>query len=122
MLDYRCRSKDPPRNQRPANVFLQGNKMGSCLRLYTRAQESSKRRARTFSAEPHGSDTGSPPVLIEAGPDVGASLAARLTCEGRFQIGKPDIIRRPVCDDRDRMAATIVSAIDQQAMHAGAAR
>jgi hypothetical protein len=28
LLDYRCRSKDPRRNQTPARKFLQGNKMG----------------------------------------------------------------------------------------------
>jgi hypothetical protein len=55
---------------------------------------------------------------FEQRPNVGASLAASLADEPRFQIGQPDVIGPLVGADRDRMAAAIVRAIDQDAAHA----
>ncbi len=58
-----------------------------------------------------------PPGLltpIKVRPDVSPSLAAALAYEPRFQIGEPDVIRPWVSADRDRMAALVVRAIDQE--------
>jgi hypothetical protein len=48
----------------------------------------------------------------------GAALAAGTTDEPWLYVGQPDIIGPVVAADRNRMAATVVSAIDQQATHA----
>jgi hypothetical protein len=52
-------------------------------------------------------------------PDVGTSLAAGFAHEPRLEIGKPDVIGPLVRADRDRVAAMIVRAIDQDPAHAG---
>jgi hypothetical protein len=54
-------------------------------------------------------------------PDVSASLAAGLANEPRFQIGEPDVVGPWVRAERNRLAAMIVRAIDQDAMHASVA-
>jgi hypothetical protein len=54
---------------------------------------------------------------LKVRPHVGASLAARLAHETRLQVGEPDVIRPLICADRDRVAAMIVRAIDQETAH-----
>jgi len=54
-------------------------------------------------------------------PDIGASLTAGSANEPCFEIRKPDVIRPLLGADRDRMAAMIVRAIDQETAHAPAA-
>jgi hypothetical protein len=45
-------------------------------------------------------------------PHVGASLAASLAYELRFEIGEPDVIRPWISADRDRVAALVIRAVD----------
>ena len=47
----------------------------------------------------------------------GAKLAAGTTDEPRLYVGQPEIIGPAITADRNRMAAAVVSAIDQQATH-----
>lgn len=54
-------------------------------------------------------------------PDIGAATAARLTDEARFDVGEPDIVGPLVGADLDRVAATVVEAIDQHMRYAGLA-
>jgi hypothetical protein len=56
---------------------------------------------------------GAPPPLMS-----GATLAAGTTDEPRLYVGQPEIIGPAITTDRNRMAAAVVSAIDQQATHA----
>lgn len=60
-------------------------------------------------------------VPVKVRPDIGGSLAADLAHAPRFEIGEPDMIRPLVRADRNRAAAVIVRAIDQDAAHAGLA-
>jgi hypothetical protein len=57
------------------------------------------------------------PVKIRA--HVGASLTAGLADEPRFQIREPEMIRPLVRANRNRVAAMIVRAINQEAADAG---
>jgi hypothetical protein len=57
-------------------------------------------------------------VPIKVRPDISPSLAAGTADEPRFQIGKPDVVRPPIRADRNRVAALVVRAIDQDAAHA----
>jgi hypothetical protein len=61
------------------------------------------------------------PVPIEIRPHVGTVLSAGPADEPALDIGQPKIIRPVVAADRDRVAAAIVGAIDQQAAHTHAA-
>ena len=61
------------------------------------------------------------PMTMPVRPDVGASLAAGLANEPCFKIGEPDVIGPLVCADRDRVAAMMVRAIDQDSAHASGA-
>jgi len=54
------------------------------------------------------------PIPIEVRPHIRATMAAGATDESRLYIGQPGIIRPAVAIDRERMAAAVVSAIDQQ--------
>src|SRR5271167_1834790 len=54
-------------------------------------------------------------------PDVGASLSVGCAYEPRFKIGEPDVIRPSVCADRDRVAALVIRAINQDPADAGVA-
>jgi hypothetical protein len=60
-------------------------------------------------------------VPMKVRPDVSASLAAAFADEAGLNIGEPDVVRPLVRADRDRVAAVIVRAIDQDAAHAGLA-
>ena len=55
---------------------------------------------------------------MKIGPNVGALLAAGFTDELRFEIGEPDVIRPWISADRDRVAAFVIRAIDQDPAHA----
>jgi hypothetical protein len=55
-------------------------------------------------------------IPIKIRPHVGAAMAACLAGEARFNIG--EIIRPPIPADRERVAAPIIRAIDQEAAHA----
>jgi hypothetical protein len=57
-------------------------------------------------------------VPIEIWPDVRAPLAAAFAYEPRLKIRKPNVIGPLVRADRDRVAAAIISAIDQNTAHA----
>ena len=57
-------------------------------------------------------------VPIAVGSHVGAKLAAGRANEARFEIRQPNIVRPSIAADRDEMAAPIIRAIDQEAMHA----
>jgi hypothetical protein len=48
----------------------------------------------------------------------GAKLAAGTPDEPRLYVGQPEIIGPAITADRNRMAAAVVSAIDQQPMDA----
>ena len=50
---------------------------------------------------------------MEAGPHVGAALAAGLADEPIFDVGEPDIVRPLIAADRDVVAALVIRAIDQ---------
>jgi len=52
-------------------------------------------------------------------PDVRSAFAAFLAHDPIFDVGEPDIVRPPVGADRDRVAAPVTRAIDQDAAHAG---
>jgi len=54
-------------------------------------------------------------------PDVSASLAAAFANEPGLEIGEPDVIRPLVCAERNRVAALVIRAIDQDAAHASGA-
>ena len=56
---------------------------------------------------------------MEAGPHVGAALAAGLADEPIFDVGEPDVVRPLIAADRYRVAAVIVGALDQQTANAG---
>jgi hypothetical protein len=58
---------------------------------------------------------------MEVGPDIGASLAAGFADEAGLDIGKPDVIGPLICAGRDRVAAMMVGAIDQDAADASVA-
>ena len=47
-------------------------------------------------------------------PHVGAALAAGSAHKPRFDIGQPDIIRPGIAADRDRVAAAVIRAVDQE--------
>jgi hypothetical protein len=55
----------------------------------------------------------------KVGPHIGAALAACLADETIFDVGEPDIVRSLVADDRDRVAALVIRAINQDAANAG---
>src|SRR5271168_3590250 len=55
---------------------------------------------------------------MEVRPHVSASLAAGFAYEPRLEIGKPDVIWPLLCADRDRVAALVIRAINQDAAHA----
>jgi hypothetical protein len=63
---------------------------------------------------------GSPvfPIPIEIRADIRAFQTASLAGESRLDIGQPNVLRPAVAADRDRMAALVVLAIDQQAANA----
>jgi len=48
----------------------------------------------------------------------GAKLAAGTTDEPRLYVGQPEIIGPAITADRNRMAAAVVSAVNQHATHA----
>jgi hypothetical protein len=50
-----------------------------------------------------------------------APFRPHLASEQRFDVGKPDVIRPSVAADRDRVAAPIIGAIDQETANAGGA-
>src|SRR3974390_1912720 len=56
-------------------------------------------------------------VPIELRPHISATMAAGATDEPRLNVGQPGIVRPVVAVDRNRMAAVMVRAIDQQAAH-----
>jgi len=58
------------------------------------------------------------PIPIEVRPHAGATMAIGAADESRLNIGQPGIIRPAIAIDRNRMAAAVVSAIDQQAANA----
>src|SRR6266404_6965023 len=60
-------------------------------------------------------------VPVEVRPDVGAFVAAGLAYEPRFKIREPNVVGPLVCADRDRVAAMIVRAINQDPAHASGA-
>jgi hypothetical protein len=57
----------------------------------------------------------------EQAPDVGTSLAAGLADEQRLDVGEPDMVRPPIGAHLNRVAASEVGAIDQEAVDAGGA-
>ena len=57
-------------------------------------------------------------VPIEIRPHVGTALAAHRADETMFYVGQPKIIRPVAAADRDRVAAAIVGAVDQNAANA----
>ena len=64
-------------------------------------------------------DSSSPRLIpIEARPHVRASFPARPTDEQRLYVAKPDVIGPAVAADRDRVAAPIIRAIDQETANA----
>jgi hypothetical protein len=52
------------------------------------------------------------PHRSEQRPDIGAVFPASLANEQRLQIGQPDVIGPAIRADRDRIAATIIRAIN----------
>jgi hypothetical protein len=58
---------------------------------------------------------------MEVRADFRAFPAAGLAGEFRFDVAKPDVIRPSVAADRDRVAAPIIGAIDQETANAGGA-
>jgi hypothetical protein len=58
------------------------------------------------------------PTPVEIWPHVGAALTADPTGEALLDIGQPGIIGPRIAADRNRVAAAVVGAIDQQAAHA----
>ena len=54
---------------------------------------------------------------IEIRPHARATLAAGSAHKPRFDIGQSDIIRPVVAADRDRVATSVVGAIDDQPAH-----
>jgi hypothetical protein len=52
----------------------------------------------------------------EVGLDISASPAASLADKARLDIGQPDLVAPPIGWHRDRMAALVVRAIDQNAI------
>jgi len=58
------------------------------------------------------------PAPVEIRPRVGAALAAGLADEPRLEIGELEIVRPAVRTERDRMAAGVVRAADQNAARA----
>jgi hypothetical protein len=58
---------------------------------------------------------------MEIRADISASLAAGLAGKARLDVGQPNVIRPSVAADRCPMAAFVIRAIDQDAMHAGCA-
>jgi hypothetical protein len=55
---------------------------------------------------------------VEVRPDLCPALAAGGADKARLDIGKPDLIGPAVCAEGDGMAATILGAIDKDAVHA----
>jgi hypothetical protein len=53
-------------------------------------------------------------IPIEIRSHISATVAAGATDESRLYVGQPDIIGPTVAADCERMAAAIVSAVDQQ--------
>src|ERR1700730_16995744 len=60
-------------------------------------------------------------TIIKQRPDVSASMSAYLAHKPRLQIGQPEMIRPLIRADRDRVAALVVRAVDQEAAQAGVA-
>jgi hypothetical protein len=54
------------------------------------------------------------------GPDVGTATAAGGADKGGLDVGQPDVIRPSIRIEARRVAATIVGAIDQHAVHVSA--
>jgi hypothetical protein len=57
-------------------------------------------------------------VPIEIRPHVGAAMTAGLANELRLDIGQPGIIGPAIATDRNRVTATINSAVHEQPTHA----
>ena len=55
----------------------------------------------------------------EVRPDLGAALAAGLADEERLDVGEPHVIRPSIRADRERVAAVVVRAVDQDAARTG---
>jgi hypothetical protein len=68
-----------------------------------------KRPASTVSGIP-----GRRPVYRKQRPDIGATVAASLTGELRFEIGQPDMVWPAIGVDHDRMRAFVIGAIDEK--------
>ena len=61
-----------------------------------------------------GGIPGRRPVYRKQRPDIGATVAASLTGELRFEIGQPDMIGPAIGVDHDRMRAFVIGAIDEK--------
>jgi hypothetical protein len=60
-------------------------------------------------------------VPMKVRPNIGPSLAAGLAEEARLEVGQPHVVSPFVRADRNRVAAFVIRAIDQDATHAGLA-
>jgi hypothetical protein len=55
---------------------------------------------------------------IEIRPDVGPALAARGADEARLDVGQPHVVGPAIGIHRHAVAASVVGAVDEHAMHA----
>ena len=103
------------------SLFLTGGHRaaGSCahnvfFRYATHAKRASWRPASFANRSPVAHHRRRRFIPIEVRPHIRATMAAGATDETRFNVGQPEIIGPAVTVDGNRMAATVISAIDQQ--------
>src|SRR6185312_12041775 len=116
------------RSRSSKNSFMKIASQYETPRTILECTHQQKPRRRLFTEHPQGPKR--PPGLpishhagrrlvpAEVRSHVGATLAAGRAYEPRLEIGKPRLIWPGISADRDRVAAAVVGAVDQEAARA----